>query len=102
MELKELLRWVVSSGGAGVIAYYILARVKWPADVGSEAKRYVSIAVTFALADVCWLLMVLAGYDAMPLNALGWVEQLVLVGTTAFGLSQVIHGARDLRARDRA
>jgi len=102
MELKELLRWVVSSGGAGTIAYYILSRVRWPDSVGSEAKRYVSIAVTFLLADVCWLLMVWAGYDAMPMNALGWVEQLFLVGTTAFGLSQVIHGARDLRARDRA
>lgn len=27
---------------------------------------------------------------------------MFLVGTTAFGLSQVIHGARDLRAKDRA
>ena len=45
--------------------------------------------------------MVFAGYDVMPAGALGWVEQLFLVGTTAFGLSQVIHGARDLRAGDK-
>ncbi len=34
-------------------------------------------------------------------QSLGLIEQLFLTGTTSFGLSQVIHGARDLRAGDK-
>ncbi len=101
MELQEFLRWVVSGGGAGIIAYYILSRWEWYARQNAERKRYLAILVTFVLADVFWLAMVWAGYNAAPANALGWVEQLFLVGTSAFGLSQVIHGARDLRAGDK-
>ena len=102
MQLKELLRWVVSGGGAGVLAYYIIARVRWPADFPSETKRYITFAGAFLLADLCWLAMVFSGYDVLPVNALGWVEQLFLVGTTSIGLSQIIHGAVDLRASDKA
>lgn len=101
MELKEFLRWAVSGGGAGIIAYFLLGKWPWFAAQTAERKRYLALAATFLLADACWLLMVWAGYDAMPVNALGWVEQLFLVGTTAFGLSQVIHGARDLREGDK-
>ena len=96
MELQEFLRWVVSGGGAGIIAYYILSRWGWYSQQNAERKRYLAILVTFVLADVFWLAMVWAGYNAAPANALGWVEQLFLVGTTAFGLSQIVHGARDL------
>jgi hypothetical protein len=61
----------------------------------------VAIAATFLLADALYLALVFAGYDAMPVGVLGWIEALFLTGTTAFGLSQVIHGARDLRAGDK-
>ncbi|OQA94043.1 MAG: hypothetical protein BWY25_02990 [Chloroflexi bacterium ADurb.Bin222] len=101
MELKEFLRWAVSGGGAGVLAYWLLSKWPWFGAQAADRKRYVSIAVTFLLADVLWLALVFAGYDAMPVGVLGWVEQLFLVGTSAFGLSQVIHGARDLRAGDK-
>ena len=101
MELKEFLRWAVSGGGAGIIAYWLLARWPWFAAQAADRKRFVSIAVTFALADVLWLALVFAGYDAVPVGVLGWIEALFLTGTTAFGLSQVIHGARDLRAGDK-
>jgi hypothetical protein len=97
MELKAFLQWAVSSGGAGIIAYFLLGKWPWFAAQDAERKRYVAIAATFLLADALYLAMVFAGYDVMPAGALGWVEQLFLVGTTAFGLSQVIHGARELR-----
>jgi len=101
MELKEFLRWAVSGGGAGIIAYFLLGKWAWFTAQTAEHKRYLALAATFLLADAFWLAMVFAGYDVMPAGALGWVEQLFLVGTTAFGLSQVIHGARDLRAGDK-
>ena len=101
MELKEFLRWAVSGGGAGVLAYWLLSKWPWFSAQSAERKRYVAIAATFLLADALYLALVFAGYDAMPVTALGWVEQLFLVGTTAFGLSQVIHGARDLREGDK-
>ena len=101
MELKEFLRWAVSGGGAGIIAYFLLGKWAWFSAQTAEHKRYVAIAATFLLADALYLALVFAGYDAMPVGVLGWVEQLFLVGTTAFGLSQVIHGARDLREGDK-
>ena len=101
MELTEFLRWAVSGGGAGIIAYFLLGKWAWFSAQTAEHKRYVAIAATFLLADALYLALVFAGYDAMPVGVLGWVEQLFLVGTTAFGLSQVIHGARDLREGDK-
>lgn len=101
MELKEFLRWAVSGGGAGIIAYFLLGKWRWFAAQDAERKRYVAIAATFLLADALYLALVFAGYDAMPVGVLGWIEALFLTGTTAFGLSQVIHGARDLRAGDK-
>ena len=98
MELKEFLRWAVSGGGAGIIAYFLLGKWAWFTAQTAEHKRYLALAVTFLLADALWLAMVFAGYDAMPVGVLGWIEALFLTGTTAFGLSQVIHGARELRA----
>lgn len=97
MNLNEFLRWAVSGGGAGIIAYFLLGKWRWFAAQDAERKRYVAIAATFLLADALYLALVFAGYDAVPVSALGWIEQLFLTGTTAFGLSQVIHGARELR-----
>jgi len=97
VELREFLQWVVSGGGAGAIAYWALGRSSWYARQSAERKRYVAVLASFVLADIFWLALVAAGYTAAPVNTLGWVEQLFLVGTTAFGLSQVIHGARELR-----
>ncbi len=96
MELREFLNWVISGGGAGVIAYWLLGRWGWFARQTAEIKRYVAIAATFILADIFWLAAVCAGYSQAPADTLGLIEQLFLTGTTAFGLSQVIHGARDL------
>ena len=101
MELKEFLRWAVSGGGAGIIAYFLLGKWAWFTAQTAERKRYVAIAATFLLADALYLALVFAGYDARPVGVLGWIEALFLTGTTAFGLSQVIHGARDLREGDK-
>jgi len=101
MNLNEFLRWAVSGGGAGIIAYFLLGKWRWFSAQDAERKRYVAIAATFLLADALYLALVFAGYDAMPVGVLGWIEALFLTGTTAFGLSQVIHGARDLRAGDK-
>jgi len=101
MELKEFLRWAVSGGGAGIIAYFLLGKWAWFTAQTAEHKRYLALAATFLLADAFWLALVFAGYDAMPVGVLEWIEALFLTGTTAFGLSQVIHGARDLREGDK-
>lgn len=102
MELKEFLRWAVSGGGAGILAYYVLERWQWFTQQSSEHKRYITVLVTFALANAFYLALVFAGYDVMPVGTLAWVEQLFLTGTTAFGLSQIIHAGVDLRANDKA
>jgi hypothetical protein len=101
MELKEVLRWIVSGGGSGIIVYLVMAKIKWPETFPSEAKRYITIASTFVLAAICYALLVWAGYDPVPQNGLEWVEHLWLVGTTAFGLAEMIHATIDLKANDK-
>lgn len=103
MELRLLITWVVSGGGAGVIGYWLMANIKWLANIPSaETKRYVSYAVVAVVAVVFYALGIGLAYTPVPVGWIGWVEQLVLIGTTAFGLSQLIHARIDLRGRDLA
>lgn len=91
MELREFLAWLASSGGAGLAAFVLLEKIPYLRNLPPEAKRYAAVVLCALIACAAWSLGVLAGYQAAPVGGLAWVEQLFLVGTTAFGLSQVIH-----------
>ena len=94
MDLKTLLVWIISGGGSGVLAYALLEELG--AALSPKAKRYVAIASTALLGVTGYMLAAWLGYVTAPITTQGWIEVLSPIILTAFGLSQVIHGARQL------
>ena len=96
MELKELLAWVVSGGGAAIIAYYAIERIPFLMALLPEQKRLVAIALPASLAIGAWFAMAAMLYEPWPVGVYAWIEKLFLIGTSAFTLSQIIHGRAKL------
>jgi len=96
MELKELLTWVVSGGGAAIVAYLLIEEIPALAALNPEPKRYVAFALSAALAIGAWFAMAGMLYEPWPLTVYEWIEKLVFIGTSAFALSQIIHAKAKL------
>lgn len=113
MELDALLTWVISGGGAAVLASWVIDQggkldiAKWPSilhwlarllvwvyGLAFEAKRIAAFALTSGLAMAAYSVGAGFGYVACPIGLKGWVENLVLIATSAFALGQLIHGRK--------
>lgn len=99
MELAEVLSWILSGGGAGVIAYLLMDKVWQLAELPAEKKRYVALGLAAGIAWVAYLFTLGMEYQAPPQDVRAWIEALFSIAAVAVGLSQVIHGRRDLRGR---
>ncbi len=103
MSLQDGLSWVLG-GGAGVVAYYILAQldVDWPWFhlLRSDYKRYLSFVLAGVFASAVAAIALVGGmvmnYHA-PLAWREWAEVLFEVSFAAIVLSQTWHAAKDLR-----
>ena len=98
MELRAFFAWIVSGGGAGILAYLLVNGVEWLASLPPKTKRIAAFAVSALIAMGIYALAAFAGYQELPVSGMAWVENLFLVGSTAFGLSQLIH-VKDLKTR---
>lgn len=96
MELNDFLTWILSSGGAGVVSYWLMERLSFLIQLPSRSKRNVSLALAGGLAVLGYLAAVGMGYQVEPVATKGWIEALFSVIGIAIGLSQIIHGARKL------
>ena len=96
MTLNETLNWVISSGGAGALAYWLVERVPWLVALAPQAKRFVSFALTAVLAMLAYVACVVLRHNPMPAEWREWVEVLAFTATTAILVSQGIHGAAKL------
>ena len=97
MELSEFLLWLVSGGGAGIVAYWLMERLG-NLELSSEFKRYLSLALAAGLAMLAYYGQTLLGYVGTPETAQAWLEALFSVAAVAIGLSQVVHGRVKLAA----
>ena len=115
LPLSEFLTWFVTIG-AGIVAYnWIEAhpQLYWVRTFGTwrfwtwelysflpspRLKRVWACALSAGLAITGYLLQLQMGYAPIPATWVAWVESLFAVGTGAFGLSQIIHGAKNLPA----
>jgi len=61
-----------------------------------EQKRLVAIVLSASLAIGAWFAMAAMLYEPWPVGVYAWIEKLFLIGTSAFTLSQIIHGAKKL------
>ena len=96
MELQDLLIWILSGGGAGIIAYWLMENLAFLVQLPSQHKRYASLVIASGLAVLGYLASVGMGYQPMPETVKAWIEVLFSVIGVAIGLSQFIHGARKM------
>lgn len=100
ISLQDVLQWVIS-GGAGVIAYWLMENISYLKNLAPEAKRYVALAIAIALAVLGYFAQVAMGYQVAPQDARGWIEALFAVAGVAGGLSQIVHARLQLSKRSR-
>ena len=94
--LAQVLTWIVSGPGAGVLAFWALGKWAWFAERTAEHKRYLSWASTALLAMAAFSGAVGLGYTPSPADVQTWAEALFAVAFLACGFSQTLHG-RTLR-----
>jgi len=99
MGLNELLTWVLSGGGAGVVSYWLMEHLAFLVMLAPQYKRYASLALAGGLAVLGYLAAVGMGYQVAPVEAKGWIEALFSVVGVAIGLGQLIHGAKQMKPR---
>ena len=76
MELKSFLIWLTTLG-AGLLARWIMGKIntsRWDAE----------------LANVGYLASIGMGYAEMPTTIVMWIERCFAVGTSAFGLGDLL------------
>ena len=94
--LKEVFAWVVSGPGAGILAYLLIQEFGEKIEP-ERTKRHIAFALTAAIAAIFAGLSVWMGYIPAPETAQGWVGIIGSAWAVSFGMSQAIHGERDLR-----
>lgn len=97
MELSEFIAWIVTGGGAGIVAYFLMEKVARLSNLPPEPKRYAAFALSGAVAVAAWCAGAGLGYYPFPAGAVDWIEQVFAIGTSAFALSQIIHARTKLR-----
>lgn len=105
MDLKDILTWLASSGGAGAVAYFVLAQLEkrypdWSPT--SELKRYLAFAISGVLGACAFLAMVGLQYEPTPIGWQSWVEQIMSYILTAIGVAQILHARLQLASKRRA
>ena len=112
---RRFLTSLITGGLSSTVAYWLLSRpvvsrwldtaagwTKYQLDIGkSELTRYAALFLSTGVAVGAYGLAAASGYAPWPQTALEWVNLVFGLGAVAFSGSQMIHGARDLRARDR-
>ncbi len=93
MELDEFLSWAAGPAGAGALGFLFVEYVPWAwvQARGAKGRRLVAFGASAAFAVAAYLLQIVLGYTAAPAGWGGWVGQLFLVATSAFGLATLIH-----------
>ncbi|RPJ36266.1 MAG: hypothetical protein EHM35_08385 [Planctomycetaceae bacterium] len=94
--LLDDLLWYVVSGGAGVLAYAILAKldkhgVQFWTRLDSEYRTYVAYALSGFLGILGYLVQVVMLIQPQPADWRGWVCALVAVAFMAAGVSKITY-----------
>jgi hypothetical protein len=93
MTLQEVLSWIISGGGAGILGWWLVNNVPSLKALPNYGwKRVVALSLSALLAMGMFGLSVGMTYSGNPGTFRGWVEVLFNVGAAAAGISQIIHG----------
>jgi len=100
MTFKMVLTWIIADGGAGVLAYWLMERVKALAELTPEPKRYASWAIAGVLAIAAYLVSMVFGGVAVPGEWREWFEVLFNVALGAIMVGQAAHARLQLSQRE--
>ena len=94
MDWKTVLEWLFAGPGAGILAYAALE--EWGGSLAPKAKRYIAILGIAVVVSLGYAASVWWGYNPAPVDVKAWIEAVAPLIVIATGVSQLIHGARDL------
>ena len=99
MTAQEIITWVLASGGAMTLAYKLVEWIAFLRTLAPEPKRYAAFAVAFVIANALYLGGCALGYTPFPVGLGGWIEIIVMVGSSAIVGNQTIHARLKLSGR---
>lgn len=97
ITLQALFIWILTNGGAGAVAYFIMDKVRWLKEQPPDYKRYWSLGIAALVSGAAWGAGMLMTYYPVPVDWRAWVETAFATIGVAVVSSQLIHGATDLR-----
>ena len=97
--LSDAVLLLLNGGGAGVVTYIAIDKIKFLAKLGPDHKRYASYGLIVLFAGLAWGFGMLMGYMSIPGHWREWVEVAFSTGFTALVTSLTIHAGRDLRKK---
>jgi quinol-cytochrome oxidoreductase complex cytochrome b subunit len=100
MTLQDFFIWIISGGGAAILAYGLLELIAKRVVLSPELKRYLSIVAAALFSAGAFGLSVLFGYEPQPATWQAWLEAIFFVIGLAYPVNQAMHGAMKLRKRD--
>ena len=107
MTLLDIILWVITGGGAGVLAYALIkhAPPKWRAwfeSLSTDMRRYAAFIVAGLLGVAFEVIAIGMQYVIKPPTWRDWVETLVATFMTAGAsiiVSQIAHAKGELSRR---
>lgn len=99
MELKDAIVWLMSGGGAGAVAYWLMEALPFLAGLPPLWKRLVAIALTAAVALLALAASLWLGYQPAQGTPQAWLELIFRVLYAALVVNQGIHGVVKLRSK---
>jgi len=98
-DFGAVLSWVVSGGGAGLLAYQIVDGIRWFKELPGEPKRYVSWAIAGTISVGAWATLTWFGAGEWPVTPQAWIAAVFQVVALGILGSEVTHARRDLSKR---
>ena len=98
-DFGAVLSWVVSGGGASMLAYWLMSYVPVLKKLVGEAKRYAAFALAGTIAVGAWAMLTWFGASEWPGTPQAWVTAIFQVIALGIIGSQVVHGRKDLATR---
>lgn len=97
MSLQEFLIWILTRGGAGIIAFALMEWIGRHTNISAEIMRYLSLVLAALVAFGAYMAGVWIGYEPLPETTRAWIEGIFSAIAIAIPLSQAIHGRVRLR-----
>lgn len=89
--LKAVVIWILQTGGAAYIAFWLTERFAWPPN--EELRRYVSFLIAAVVGLVAWAFGMEMGYLDKPVGDWRvWVDTAGGVVLVVIIAAQALHG----------